>query len=129
MPESTGRKQDGTFAPGVSGNPKGRTKGSRNKFADQFLKDFMDSWELGGAEALETVRSEDPAVYIRVAASILPKELNVNEGETALERLLEQYSNDELDRLIAGLCALGDVKQAPSDKDQEGAGEQPRTIQ
>lgn len=28
-PKHAGRQQDGTFAPGVSGNPKGRTKGTR----------------------------------------------------------------------------------------------------
>jgi Family of unknown function (DUF5681) len=30
-PTRAGRQQDGTFAPGVSGNPKGRTKGQRNR--------------------------------------------------------------------------------------------------
>jgi len=29
-PENTGRKQDGTFAPGVSGNPAGKPKGARH---------------------------------------------------------------------------------------------------
>jgi len=30
-PENTGRKQDGTFAPGASGNPAGKRPGTRNK--------------------------------------------------------------------------------------------------
>lgn len=30
-PDKTGRKQDGTFQPGISGNPYGRPKGSRHK--------------------------------------------------------------------------------------------------
>jgi len=30
-PENTGRKQDGTFAEGVSGNPDGKPKGARHK--------------------------------------------------------------------------------------------------
>ena len=31
QPTTAGRQQDGTFAPGVSGNPKGRVKGTRNR--------------------------------------------------------------------------------------------------
>jgi hypothetical protein len=31
QPETTGRKQDGTFAPGASGNPAGRPNGARHK--------------------------------------------------------------------------------------------------
>ncbi len=30
MPEKTGRKQDGTFAAGTSGNPRGKAKGTRH---------------------------------------------------------------------------------------------------
>lgn len=129
MSDTTGAKQDTKFKPGQSGNPKGRPKGSRNKFAETFLKDFLKEWEAHGATVLKEAREKDPSSFLRVAASILPKEFNVNEGETALERLLEQYSDESLDQLITGLCALGDVKQSARDQEEARAGEPTRTIQ
>jgi len=47
MPEKIRRKQDGRFKPGVSGNPKGRPRGARNK-ATVLAESLID----GQAEAL-----------------------------------------------------------------------------
>jgi len=85
----------------------GRKLGSRNKFAEQFLSDFLTDWEQHGAEAIVAVRSTDPSTYIRVGASLVPRELNVNENDKTLERLLEQFNIGELSNLIAGLEQLG----------------------
>lgn len=95
------------WKPGVSANPAGRPKGSRSKFAEVFLKDFLADWELNGAEVIARCREEDPATFLRVAASILPKELNIKEGESALETLLQQFGAEQLDEFIAGVLALG----------------------
>ncbi len=46
-PENTGRKQDGTFKSGISGNPKGKPKGTRNK-ATQAALNLLD----GESEAI-----------------------------------------------------------------------------
>lgn len=94
------------FKPGVSGNANGRPKGSRNKFAESFIKDFLFDWELDGADAIARVRKEDPSTYLRVAASILPKELNINE-ESTLEKLIEQLDDKQLDALLIGITTIG----------------------
>jgi len=47
QPDKTGRQQDGTFPPGVSGNPSGRPKGSRHKASVA-----VDGLLEGQAEAL-----------------------------------------------------------------------------
>lgn len=41
IPEKTAKKQGGRFQPGVSGNPKGRARGSRNK-ATLLLEKLID---------------------------------------------------------------------------------------
>lgn len=109
-------------------NPNGRPKGSRNKFGEAFFADLHAEWEKAGKEVLERVRIEDPSTFLRVAASLQPKEVNVNEGETALERILEQYSNEELDRLITGICALGVVEQSATRKNQEDIAERSHSV-
>lgn len=93
------------FKPGNSLG--GRPKGSRNKLGEAFLKDFLDVWEKEGKQALLDTRQKDPAAFIKAAVAILPKELSISHDVSEVEKLLEQFSIDELDQLIAGIAALG----------------------
>ena len=61
---STANKQRGKpFPKGVSGNPKGRPKGSRNKLRESFLSAIAEDWEQHAKQVLEQVRTEQPGVY------------------------------------------------------------------
>lgn len=66
------------FLPGQSGNPNGRPKGSRNKLTEAFLSDFLGAWNENGKAALLKVASEDPSTFVRVAASLMPKEMKID---------------------------------------------------
>ena len=66
---------------GQSGNLQGRPKGSRHKLAESFINDVQEDWKVNGKEALAKVRADDPATYLRVVASILPKEIEVEVGQ------------------------------------------------
>lgn len=59
------------------GNP-GRPKGSRNKLGEAFLEAMHADFEQHGTEVIARVRNEKPDQYLKVVASILPKDLNVN---------------------------------------------------
>src|SRR5215469_15980064 len=69
----TGRNSLGQFA---AGNP-GRPVGSRNRLSEQFLSALAADWEEHGVEVLQKVREDRPADYLRVIASVLPKEMQV----------------------------------------------------
>lgn len=88
----------GRFQPGNNGGP-GRPKGSRNKLGETFLADMLADWEEHGPETIQMVRIERPDAYLKVVASILPKELNVNVNE------LEELSDEDLDRRLKSLAA------------------------
>ena len=78
VPVETGGLQTtprGRFKPGISGNPNGRPKGSRNRLTDQVLKSIADDFAQHGAEVLERVRREEPATYLKMIVSLLPREL------------------------------------------------------
>ena len=66
------------WKPGESGNPAGRPIGARNKFSEDVIQAFALDWAAGGPEAIERVRLTDPNTYMRVVASILPKDIVVN---------------------------------------------------
>lgn len=67
----------GRFQPGQVANPNGRPTGSRNKFGDQFYLDMAASWQRHGTKVMDEVAEKDPSTYLRVAASVIPKEISV----------------------------------------------------
>jgi Family of unknown function (DUF5681) len=66
------------WQPGQSGNPAGRPPGSRNKYSEDVLTVMANDWAAGGADVVARVRATDPSTYLRVVASILPKDVLVN---------------------------------------------------
>jgi hypothetical protein len=87
------------FKPGQSGNPAGRPKGARSKLGEAFLADMLEDWEEHGAAVIAKVRENDPTQYVKVVASVLPKELNVRVNE------LDDLTDDQLARQLAGIAA------------------------
>lgn len=80
------------------GNP-GRPKGARNKLGEQFLEDLYADWKAHGVATLETVRLEKPDQYLKVVASILPKDLNVNINQ------MDDLTDEQLIQRIRSLDA------------------------
>ena len=93
--------KDHLFKPGQSGKPAGRPKGSRNVLTGAFIDKLAIDFAEHGVQAIEDVRKDDPAAYLRLVASLVPKELHLTK-----ENPLDQFSDDEIAALLAAANRL-----------------------
>src|SRR5262245_29457217 len=80
-----------------AGRPKtgGRRKGSRDRIATALLEAIAEDFEKFGKEAILFARTEKPVEYLRVVASLLPKEFEITTHNVA-----HDLSDEEIDALI-----------------------------
>jgi hypothetical protein len=78
----------------------GRPRGSRNKLAQRVFDDILKHWNepacgdlCKGQAALELLYREEPGAYLRLTASVLPKEFMFQNAVTELD-------DEELDKMI-----------------------------
>jgi hypothetical protein len=85
-----------------AGNNCGRAKqkGARDRLSAKLLTDFADDYEAHGKAVIETVRGQDPVAYMRIAASLLPKLLEIEERTPESE-----LTDDQVEEFYAMLSA------------------------
>ncbi|MGZ2438197.1 DUF5681 domain-containing protein [Sinorhizobium medicae] len=108
-------REDLKFKPGQSGNPAGRPKGARSKLGEAFLEALHNDFEKHGVAVITAVRRKKPEQYLRVVASILPKDLNVNINN------LDNLTDDQLIERIRDLHdAIGPLLAATGTRGADG---------
>ena len=100
----------GRFLPGNSGFS-GRPKGSRNKLGEDFIRALHEDFQEHGVAAIQAVRADKPDAYLKVIASLLPRELKVTtETELTDDQLIERIQQlDAIIRPFLGLEGEGGV--------------------
>ena len=86
--------KDTQFKVGQSGGP-GRPKGARNKFSEDYVEAFAADFEKYGAEVFERVRIEQPAVYLKLAAMLVPKDFNLKHSGDVTIQVIDYQEEDE----------------------------------
>jgi hypothetical protein len=65
------------LTPGTGGRP----AGSRNRLTGAFLHKLADDFEQHGDAVIRIARIERPVEYLKIVASILPRELAINDAK------------------------------------------------
>jgi Family of unknown function (DUF5681) len=83
------------WQPGVSGNPAGRTRGSRNKLSEEVVCALLRDFRQHGQKAVARVRQTQPAAYLKILALLIPREHKVEHSN-----LLKELSDEQLEAMI-----------------------------
>jgi uncharacterized protein DUF5681 len=109
------------WQPGQSGNPKGRPLGSRNKLNEKFILALHDDFTKHGPAVIEKVRETRPEIYLKVIASILPRELHFKSANA-----FDGMTDEELSTLLVDVrrsltARAGEGSPAGSDTPRVGS--------
>jgi len=116
-PNYVPKRINGKFAPGWSGNPGGSLEATRRSFNKDFLLALAADFKKHGAAAIEKVREQQPAAYMKICALLVPREMKV-EHSNAIKNLTDEQLETMIEHLTASLEA-----QAQSAKVIEGEAE------
>ena len=102
------------WQPGVSGNPAGRLRGSRNALSEEVICALLRDFRQHGQKAVARVRRTQPAAYLKILALLVPREMKVEHaggvkgmtdeqleaGIEAIQRMLEARAASEVAKVI-----------------------------
>lgn len=108
--EPTGPVQRGRpFMPGRSGNPAGRPKGARNRHKEAFLAIVADHFAQHGKEAFDKLARDDPASYLRIMSSFVPREQAREDfGDLTDDEIVEVIERADRHRFVNRMIEAGD---------------------
>jgi len=95
------------WQPGVSGNPAGRLRGSRNKLSEEVICALLRDFRKHGEKAIAKVRREQPGVYLRCLTLLIPREHKV-EHSNPLKELTDEQLEAMIEYIETSLAAQAD---------------------
>jgi len=106
-PNYVPKRINGKFAPGYSGNPGGSLEGTRRSFNKDFLLALAADFKKHGAAAIEKVRKQQPAAYMKICALLVPREMKLEHSGG-----VKAMTDEQIERgieLIKGMLAERDA--------------------
>src|SRR5215469_18628308 len=75
--QDIGRKPNGQFAKGVSGNLGGNAQRTRHALNADTIREMHAAFRQGGREAIEKVMRNQPAVFLKLLVLLVPREMKL----------------------------------------------------
>ena len=83
------------WQPGQSGNPVGRLRGSRNKLSEEVICALLRDFREHGQKAIAKVRRDQPGIYLKVLALLIPRQDRLEHTNT-----IKTMTDEELAPII-----------------------------
>jgi hypothetical protein len=98
-------KKDETSGQFLTGNKSstGRPKGARNRLQTDFMVALQEHFRERGKAAIEIAFRESPISYLKLIASLMPREFIVEDGR------VELLGDDEIDNYLAEIRRLRSI--------------------
>lgn len=94
-----------------NGNAAGRPKGSRSKLNEDFIRAMSEDFMAHGKDVIEKVRVDQPGVYLKVVASLQPKEIDIR--DKTLSDMTDQEVFDALAEIRSLKASIASKSKAP----------------
>jgi flagellar motor component MotA len=117
-PNYVPKRINGKFAPGWSGNPGGSLEATRRSFNKDFLLALAADFKKHGAAAIEKVREQQPAAYMKICALLVPREMKVEHSST-----IKQMSDEQIEQAIEYIQTMLAAQAGEAAKVIEGEAE------
>src|SRR5262245_32267312 len=100
-PNYVPKRINGKFAPGWSGNPGGSLEATRRSFNRDFLLALAADFKKHGAAAIEKVRKQQPAAYMKICALLVPRQMTLDHSGG-----VKAMTDEQLEQSLAVLKEL-----------------------
>jgi hypothetical protein len=117
-PNYVPKRLNGKFDPGWSGNPGGSVEATRRSFNKDFLLALAADFKKHGAAAIEKVRKQQPAAYMKICALLVPREMKVEHSNA-----IKATSDEQIEQAIAAIQAMIDARAGDAAQVIEGQAE------
>jgi hypothetical protein len=117
-PNYVPKRINGKFAPGWSGNPGGSLEATRRSFNKDFLLALAADFKKHGAAAIEKVRKQQPAAYMKICALLVPRETKVEHSGG-----VKAMSDEEIEQAIELIQTMLAARAGEAAKVIEGEAE------
>ena len=94
----------------------GRPRGSRNRLTKDFIEALAKEFAEHGESAIRIVRVESPDVFLKLVASIIPKELAADLAEDEIDSMVEMLQSKLLEQSAPPMIEARPIEEAKSDE-------------
>jgi len=107
-----------TFRQGVSGNPHGNRHRTRHLLNQEFMEALLLNFRHEGKKAIEKVAREQPGVYLKILALLVPREMQIEHTNR-----IKQMTDEEIEQAIEAIETMLAARAGEPAKIIEGTAE------
>jgi hypothetical protein len=107
-----------TFQQGVSGNPHGNRHRTRHLLNQEFMQALLLHFRQHGKKAIEKVARNQPAVYLKILALLVPREMKLEQSGG-----VKAMSDEQIEEAIEAIQTMLAARAGEAAKVIEGTAE------